>query len=142
MPADWEKQLPKDLQEYIEAERQAAEARGYARAKGERVGVEGITAKGAAGTLTPEKPFERDSYVAPPPRGQNATLVLEAVRSIGGAGATYTELRHRVLKDKGVRIAASSMGHALDQLLRSGQIERTDDRYRLKVLRAVDAARK
>jgi hypothetical protein len=79
-----------------------------------------------------QKPFERENYSPPPQRGQNAKLVLDAVRALGAGGATYTQLRHQVFQKAGVRVPGSSMSHALNQLVRKGLIERDGDLYRIK----------
>ena len=85
-----------------------------------------------------EKSFERDDYSSRAERGRNAKLVLDALNAIGVAGATFTTLRHQVFKATGIKIAASSMGHSLKQLLQKEQIERVGERYRIKAtLRAV-----
>jgi hypothetical protein len=132
---DFEKTLPTELREYIAAKCKVAEALGYARAKAEAAlasaSVKGVanTAphKGGRSTET-DKRMERTqpNYR---PRGRNAEMVEEILRSLAPSGETAIALQHAALHQKKTRIASSSMRHALDQLEEKGVVLRKGDEW-------------
>lgn len=144
MIPDWAKKLPKGLQESIQAEIQAAEQRGYARAKGEQavaslswetVGAAEARAPEAARKTVETETDRRLARLASPeyepttPRGRNAEIVGEILKAIAPKGATATHIQRVALRERDVRIASSSMRHALDQLDARGEVVRNGDEW-------------
>jgi hypothetical protein len=136
---EFEKTLPTELREYIAAKCKVAEALGYARAKAEAALASSrvkIVAK--PGPHNGERPTETDkrmerlsqpNYKIPVPRGRNAEIVEEILKSLAPNGATATALQHAALHQKKTRIAGSSMRHALDQLEAKGVVSRMGDEW-------------
>jgi hypothetical protein len=140
---DFERTLSTELQEYIAAKCRAAEALGYARAKAEAAFASAgnkIVMKPGTNNREPitetDKRMQRLSqpnYKIPVPRGRNAGLVEEILKSLAPKGATATALQFQALHQKKARIASSSMRHALDQLLEKKVVSRKGDEWFYKL---------
>jgi hypothetical protein len=134
MPAEWEKMLPKELREYIEAERRLAHAAGYAEAKSELAGAAYLAPHGATPTPTrletPEKPprsipnpkLSRDEAI-PMARGLAAMHAEQVFRDIAPRAATGKEARLIVKKTVGLDLPSTTFYRAIKALAERGAIE-------------------
>jgi hypothetical protein len=132
MPAEWEKMLPKELREYIDAERRLAHAAGYAEAKGELAGAAYLAPhRDAPAQLEhPEKPpipiasqkLVGDDSV-PMARGLAAMHAEQVFREIAPRAATGIEVRHAVKEKIGLDLPSTTFYRAIKALAKRGVIE-------------------
>ena len=82
----------------------------------------------AAGVPTSPDSKVSTDYVPRPPRGTNAKIVLEVLRSIAPRAAGPTEIIATVKRLKGIDMPFTSVRHAIEQLeKKKGEIEQVDD---------------
>jgi hypothetical protein len=135
MPAEWEKMLPKELREYIEAERRLAHAAGYAEAKGELAGATYLATYSVAPTHAPvEQPVRQsgpdqksgadDLRMA---RGLAAMHAEDVFREISPRAATGIEVRLAVKEKTGLDLPSTTFYRAIKALAKRGVIEQVGD---------------
>jgi hypothetical protein len=132
MPAEWESALPKELREYIEAERRLAHAAGYAEAKGELAGAAyPVPGRAAPAQLEqPEKPVRPiagqklvRNTVVPMARGLAAMHAEQMFRDIAPRAATGIEVRLAVKEKVGLDLPSTTFYRAIKALAKRGVIE-------------------
>jgi hypothetical protein len=134
-----------ELQERIEAVRREAYAAGFAAAmqtvrefaaqaaSNQHIGSSEPRRRGRIsraqqqeaepGTPRPPRARQRRSPAGRPPRGSNARMVEEILRSNAPRALRPAEIRGAIEREKGVSIAFTSIRHALGQLEARGLVE-------------------
>jgi hypothetical protein len=140
MGRDWEKTLPKELQDYIEAERQSARASAIVEMRLGQLKLndpllpEVTVNKAEAKTVNDSVPAaSRDSRRMRPgdrqlPRGLGAKMVQEAVQAIQpNTIVTVTDIRRRVREStEGAFISFQTVSRAMEKLVENKELERIE----------------
>jgi hypothetical protein len=135
MTRDWEKTLPKELQDYIEAERQAARASAIAEI---RLGSVKLREPPSpedtpiTSAPVPSAPIPKDNRRMQPgdrqlPRGLGAKLVKEALQTIPpNTIITVTDIRRRATESSGAYMSFQTVRRAMLKLVQRGELERIE----------------
>jgi hypothetical protein len=119
-------QLRAQLTAQLDAAIRKAKAEGFQ--AGYEAAVRDLSKAAAAGVPAPPHSKVATDYVPKPPRGTNAKIVLEVLRSIAPRAAGPTEILATVKKSKGIEMPFTSVRHAINQLeKKKGEIEQVDD---------------
>jgi hypothetical protein len=118
--------LKQQLRAQLDAAIRKAKAEGYE--AGYEAAVRDLSEAAAAGVTVASVPKVASDYVPKPPRGTNAKIVLEVLRSIAPRAAGPTEIIAIVKKVKGIEMPFTSVRHAIEQLEKQkGEIEQVGD---------------
>jgi hypothetical protein len=130
MTRDWEKTLPRELQDYIEAERQAARASAIAEIRlgsvklNEPPPLKDTTSTSTAAPKDDRRMQPGDRQL---PRGLGAKMVKEALQAIPASTIiTVTDIRRHATKLSGAYMSFQTVRRAMEKLALRGELERIE----------------
>lgn len=131
MADEREKEFPRELREYIEAERKASFAAGYAEAKREAFEASFVVPPKSANpapkihqastSLAGRGSLSADSQMA---RGMPELYIEEEYRAIAPNSARAIDIRHRIKEARGVDLPTTTLHRAISRLSDRGVLER------------------
>lgn len=134
MSREWERTLPKELQDYIEAERQAARAAAIAELRLGAVALADApraarSRSRSSDTKAPSGRELRAGIGKRLPRGMGRQLVIEFWRSVATSEVlTLTQVQQLIYgRNDGANISLQTITRTMEQMKADGEIEKIQD---------------